>query len=517
MNYRLYILGVLATLFLFSCDEKWEEHYETMPETVDMNMWDAVKNDPNFSAYIQYMQEMQYDTLFQSDDTYTLFIPHNSAFETFTDTSSVTNSVLDYHISSHFIQSGNISGKRKVQTLSEKFALFDHNNDGMYYDGIKLEFESPLYQNGKYFTISQVSYPRPNIYEYFALNNPVFKYFIDSQDSIILDREESRPIGFDDEGNTIYDTVADIYNEFEEFYFPIREEFRSKTATVVFPNEPDYNDALTNMVLEMGGTYTDYSDVPLDWQNDILIPYLLEYGVFENMIEEVDFLTPTNGDTIKLKNIRGDSVVIDYEIGEKSLCSNGYVYNISNFEIPDTLYKGSTLFEGEWLLNQIGVGRYAWDEEVDVISDLSINPVTEFNTLASNDSMLSVNFPSEYDGNYSVEFVIDYLFPREYLMVVKTHMTVGGIYDVYVNDEIVKEDFNYDDYVINRWVYRSVTGKRHRADGVLNIFDCWVDNKAEYGKTKVKFVYKGPGTYVSNLGLVIDYIEFIPADSEVIN
>ena len=38
------------------------------------------------------------------------------------------------------------------------------------------------------------------------------KNYIDSQDSIIIDKEKSEPIGFDPDGNTIYDTVSIIYN-----------------------------------------------------------------------------------------------------------------------------------------------------------------------------------------------------------------------------------------------------------------------------------------------------------------
>jgi len=512
MKYFIGILGLLFIVLINSCEEKWDEHYNTTPLTVDKNVWEAVKENPDLSMFVQYMQDMSYDTLFATNDnTYTLFAPDNQAFEGFTDTAEVTNAVLDYHISTFFVQSGHIQGKQKIQTFSEKFALLDHSVSGFAFDNIDLNFESPLYTNGKYFTMNQVGFPRPNIYEFYAINNPVLKGYIDSQDSIILDREESRPIGFDEDGNTIYDTVAIIYNEFEEEYFPVREEFRNKTATMVFPKEADYNQALTDMAQAMGSVYNNYSDIPIDWQYDILIPYLLERGVFENMIEKEVFLTPTKKDTVKMKNIVGDSVVIEYEPEEKVLCSNGYVYNYANFVVPDTLYKGSTRFEAESLLEQTGINRYAWKEEVNVVSGVSVKPIREFIEKASNDSILKVQFPATYDGTYSVEFIVDNLFPRKYLMVIGTNMNIGGVYEIYVNDELVRT-MDYYQFIQFQGVMPSVTGEfRYIGDKqAFNSFDCFVDNKADYGKTRIKFVYTSEAQFVPLKGLVIDFIEFRP-------
>ena len=153
-----------------------------------------------------------------------------------------------------------------------------------YLDDIPLAFESPLYRNGKYFILNQMAIPKLNLYEYIAVNNPVLKAYIDSQDSVVIDKELSTPIGFDDHGNTIYDTVADIINMFELKFFEVSEEFRNRTATIVFPKEDNYNAALTEMAQAINAGYQTYADIPMEWQEDILIPYLLERGVFENML-----------------------------------------------------------------------------------------------------------------------------------------------------------------------------------------------------------------------------------------
>ncbi len=512
MKNTINISGILLMLMILisGCEKYWDEHYDSSPETVNQNVWDAVQNENDLTKFVEFVKAFSYDTLFLTDDVFTLFVPDNDAFTAFLDTASVTPTVLDYHISLHFIQSGNIQGKRKIQTFAEKFALFESYQNTSLLDGIPLDYESPLYLNGKFFKMSKVAYPKPNLYEYFVKNNPVLKNYIDSQDSIILDKEKSKPIGFDEHGNTVYDTVSDIYNKFEDEFFPVREEFRYKTATIVFPKEDDYNNALTIMAQTIKTPHMDYTDIPLAWQYDILIPNLLEHGVFENMVEATEFMKTSPRDTVKLKNILGDSIVIDYQPVEKTICSNGYAYNYADFKIPDTLFSGSVRFEGEWILRETGINKYGWNKDVVIYSDYPFAPNQQYIPSASNDSILSVNFSTGYTGRYSVEFNVDNLLPRKYVMLIRTHMEVGGIYEIYVNDELVKT-FDYYYYVLYKGIYWSVTGKRYLPEGAYNYFDCWVENLQEYGKAKIRFEYKEPGK-VRLKGLIFDYIDFIPSN-----
>src|SRR5690606_8436168 len=135
-------------------------------------------------------------------------------------------------------------------------------------------------------------------------------------------------------GNTIYDSVSIVYNEFEQFYFPVRDEFRNRFATIVFPLKDDFENALTVMAQKLGGRYVDYRDIPMEWQQEILIPILLEHGVFENLLEPEAFINETPELIFMKKNIRGDSIPITYTPVEKFVASNGYAYDYESFEIP---------------------------------------------------------------------------------------------------------------------------------------------------------------------------------------
>jgi len=503
---------ILAVLIVtaFGCTENWDDHYYNQPETINGNVWDAVKSNSELSSFVTLMEKYKYDTLFLTDDTYTLFVPDNSAMAKLTASQVSDTTILNYHISRHFIQPVDVQGKRKLQTLAEKFSTFEEISGKPTYDGIDIGYESPLYINGKFFIMGQVAIPRLNLYEYFGVNNPYLKHYIDTKDTIIIDKEKSRPIGFDAKGNTVYDTVAVKYNLFEYAYFPVSREFRKWTATFAFPRKPNYENGLTTMAQKMGGVYKDYNDIPVKWQEQILIPYLLNQGTFLNMLEIPEF----KGKSVlsykrkyTMMNINGDSIIIDYVPKEPYLCSNGIYYDYTNFVVPEKLYNDTVKYQGEWLLRTTGVNAYKWRDSVSV-TPTSYIPRKDYIKGASNDSILVVNFTKGFTGAYNVTFKSTNLFPRKYRMEVLTHMDIGGIYNIYVNNVLVKT-FDYYDYVRLRGIVKSVTGANFVPKGRYNKFDCYVDNITTYGKPTIRFEYKGPGSAPGN-GLFIDALYFLP-------
>jgi hypothetical protein len=160
------------------------------------------------------------------------------------------------------------------------------------------------------------------------------------------------------------------------------------------------------------------------------------------------------------------------------------------------------------------MNRFAWHDSVKVTSSQTFTPTNSFVNTASNDTVMLVNFPKKFDGQFELEFKSEPLFPRRYLVLVRTHMDYGGIYNIYINDELVKT-FDWYDYARARGgIINSVTGVRFIPQGRFNKFDFWLENQTEYGQAVVRFEYVGPGvsptTVDINNGLMIDYIEFLP-------
>ena len=193
----------LGFMLILSCNPPWEDHYGNQEEQINMKLWDAVKQDPNFSTFVSLLETSELDSIFQAEQVYTLFIPSNDAFDALPDTVTMMQTLLQYHILQTIASNRSIQNSRRLLTSSGKYVLIEKVEGGYTYDGSPIEYSSPLYLDGKYYEISQVSVPKPNLYEFTAQISNVLKEYIDSKDSIYLDRSQSTPIGFDDEGNTI--------------------------------------------------------------------------------------------------------------------------------------------------------------------------------------------------------------------------------------------------------------------------------------------------------------------------
>jgi hypothetical protein len=520
------ILIAATIVTVFGCTtENWKDHYDKPPETINSNVWDAVKGRSELSDFVALVEKHKYDTLFLKNDTYTLFVPDNSAFQKLVKSQVNDTTILNYHISRHFINPVDIQGKRKLQTFAEKFSTFENINGKPTYDGIALNFQSPLYINGRFFIMSEVAVPRLNLYEYIAKNNPYLKTYIDSKDTIVIDYAKSTPIGFDKKGNTVYDTTAVKTNKFEspvygtkDYWFPVSQEFRKWTGTIAFPKLVNYQNGLTEMAQKLGGRFQSYKDIPEKWQQQILIPYLISRGVFLNMLEPSEFKDSTVlywRKRYSMANIRGDSITIDYKPADPYLCSNGIFYDYATFKVLPKLYSDTVRMQGERLAYTSGVNKYKWRTSTTVTST-SIFDVTNYyvkgttakESKETNDSVLIVTFNPGYKGVFKVQFSAPNMFPRKYRMEFRTQMDYGGIYDIYVNNVLVKT-FDYYQYVLSRGgIIKSVTGANFVPVGRYNKFDCYVDI-LDYGKPVIRFEYKGPGNSSRN-GFALDVINFIP-------
>jgi hypothetical protein len=516
MKYIIFYTFLLL-LLTWGCNDKWDERYSDELETVSENMWDFIQKSPNLSNYVEIVKELDYDTLFANKNIYTLFIPTNDAINSYeSQYGDFSLDILKYHITNQFIQSRSIKGKKPILTLLEKFSLFENFSQNLSYDQIEIIEESPLFLNGKFFITNSVALPRPNIFQYLQDYNPSFSNYISELDSSIMDFASSKPLYINDDGDVVYDSVVYVYNEFEELYFPVRKDFRELGATFVLPRNENYSNALNNMAQKLGGAFTNGNDIPLAWQNEVLIPYLFEQGSFNNRLEIHDFFNrpvpEISENAYKVKNILGDSVIITYIPTNQYLCSNGYVYDYENFSVPDSLYLYGAKFEGEWLLDQVGFNKFAWNEKAKVNSSISLSPLKQYITNLSNDSVAVVQLPLKFTGTFSLEFKIKNVFPRKYAAVVSTHMDIGGIYNIYINNQLVKT-FDYYDFTTWRGFLPSILGGRNApfpSQSRFNRFDFWVDNiLTDFGDVIVKFEYTGPGRVSSN-GFFLDHFQLIP-------
>jgi hypothetical protein len=509
-----YIVLLLFIMFFTCCNDEWEDHFGNPDTSINVMIWDTLETTEKYSEFMKYLKLSNLDSVIKSTATKTLFIPANEAFSEYLegkeDTTGISE-IIKYHITPTLFMIRNVDDNRKLRTLSEKFSLIRNFNNSFKIDEVDIIYSSPLYLNGKYYEVSEVLEPNPNIYEYLKSNSPAIQKFIDTRDTIILNKEESTPIGYNERGQTIYDSVTTVGNLFEEEYFAVSKESRNFSATLIVPNQSTYENALDEMAGNLSASYTSHEDIPVAWQNEVLIPILLNKGTYGGLLDPGDFLQEE-----KKANIKGDSILVDFTIDPNSLvlCSNGLVYDYASFSVGDSLYL-ENIVEAESFVDSIGLGRFTWkDKNVTIDGNMSFMPVKQVvKGFASKDTTVNISFDNNYSNNYSVTFTMKNVFPNNYRLVWRTNYRTTGIYAIYVNGEKVKLGLEeYEAYDTRNLIngFFSVQGFKLYADnrGFCTV-DGWVNNISEFGDVKIKFEYLGPGISSDN-GLHIDYVALLP-------
>jgi len=495
------LLILLAAVFSQGCRKEWDDHFLPAEETLNLPMMDQVRENPSFSTFVEYLELNQLDTLFEGNQQYTLFLPNNQAFENLPDSIEIDAFIMNHMISANVINVRNVDQFRKLQTLSGKFAFIENSGGAFKFDGSRIISSSPLYLDGRFFELDEVPLAKPNFYEYFQVRLNVMQVYVDAQDSTYLDKTLSAPIGFNEAGEIVYDSVFTTKNLFESYIFPVSQESRDEFATFVLFTEDQYEEALDEMAQSIGGAFQSHEDIPLAWQEAVLLPSVIENGVFSDILT-IEQLSDPN-----LLNINGEFTNLDVpniDSSSQFLCSNGVMYHFLDFSVNEELYLGENRIEGESLIDSIGQGKYAWKEDV-TVRGANVEPIESKTDLASEGSMVTVVLGRNFSDSYSVEFNFHNVFPGRHRLEWRANYRPSAIYAVYVNDEQVGQ---FDTYNL-RYSIPSVTGERFTPEDGFNRVDFLVENLVEYGDVTVRFEFLDKGISADN-GFNIDYVSMIP-------
>ena len=497
------ILVFIGIIVITGCQDDWNNYYYRDPgKNNERTVWEAINDNPDYSIFVELIKENKLDSIFTTDKSLTVFVPSNAAFADFVRDSIDVRILLQYHIIERVLNIHDIQKSRIIETSSKKYALVERISSTFTIDGEEITNPSPLCKDGRYYELGKVLYPKPNLYEFLSMNSEIITRYIDQFEIIVLDYERSRPLYFDEDGNTVYDSVYIKENLFYQTFFPVNTEFRSSMATMIIFDEEQYIAALDEMADKLGASFTDHSDIPESWQFNVLLPKVIEDNIFEGVRQLSDFYKG------RLRNMAGDSVDVDFlNIDEdfRLVASNGIIYKYKDFKIPEAMYILERKVQGEDLLRPVGAGTYGWKAGVVVSGGAGRTPTLSFHGSADNDSLIQLDLGSRFPGPFMMEFKIPQVFPQRYRLEWKSNSRPSGLFEVYVNDVLVGQI----DLFTLRGIKQSVTGELFIPSGGLNRVDFLVDHITEYGDVKIgiKYISRGGAT---NNGFVIDYFSLIP-------
>src|SRR5210317_2492140 len=122
----------ILLLTLISACNVWDEYYEHDSQEAGINLWLTITEDPSFSGFVSLVEEHELDTIFFSNNSYTVFLPSNAGLD------SIDFSVTDplTFIRSHIVNTiyllRNVNGAEKLKTMSGKFMVLEEI-EGSYY------------------------------------------------------------------------------------------------------------------------------------------------------------------------------------------------------------------------------------------------------------------------------------------------------------------------------------------------------------------------------------------------
>ncbi|MCF8378952.1 MAG: fasciclin domain-containing protein [Bacteroidales bacterium] len=211
MKNILFLISGLALLLLNSCNDPWETRFDGNINPADNTIWETIDANPAYNDFKNLLVETGYDSILKRNATFTVIIPGSEALSQLKDSSaSVKKLTLSYHISNDIFFSKEMPLGHKLLTLSGKTLLFEKIGDKLMVNkDAEVTAVDIRSSNGVIHEINKVQLVRPNILE-IIYSSPEYSYIADffaQGTSQIFDQENSIPIGIDENGLTIYDSL----------------------------------------------------------------------------------------------------------------------------------------------------------------------------------------------------------------------------------------------------------------------------------------------------------------------
>ncbi|KAA6342172.1 hypothetical protein EZS27_010070 [termite gut metagenome] len=202
---------IIPVISLMSCNDQWDEHVKTTVPGLSGTVLEVLKQQPELSLFYEMVVETKYDSLLNSDNTFTVLAPVNSALESnHSGSLEEKESIVRNHIAYLSYNASALVNLDKLTMINGK--KIDVSNLS-----INISNKDILCNNGIVHAVDRTLPPTMNIYEYLSSIEKGEYTQLDllmEQTKIVMDMEKSIQIGVNDVGKPIYDTVWTYQNHF---------------------------------------------------------------------------------------------------------------------------------------------------------------------------------------------------------------------------------------------------------------------------------------------------------------
>lgn len=407
MKYIIKNKSALFTLLLgflfFSCqDDQWDKHYDRDNSLPNENLYELIQQDADLSKFAQMIEISGYKDLLASTQSLTVWAPVNSTLEDvdLTDVAAV-RTLVGNHIA-RFNISSSTPVEQSVKMVNRKVYHFT-NDGGLNFGGSLLLAKDKLAHNGVLHKVNSNILYFNNLYEYLGASENTSKVwnFLSSFTEEIIDEELSTPIGVDENGLTIYDTVMISYNPLLKELGAINLE--DSVYTMILPTNKAWDSAYDRIspYFKVYNANKTYADSVQKSQTSLAIVSDLIYRTPVTLPSSLDSIVSTSGSVIyDVNDLFSGSIW--------KMASNGSVYQTDElrYKNVETWNKKIDLEAELQLFRDPGVSTVIETIYPEAIGVVSGNSYIEVKSLTSGTTP-SVNFsiPNVLSGKYDIYVV----------------------------------------------------------------------------------------------------------------
>ena len=455
-----YSLSILIAAFIFTaCDDSWNEHYNQDEqivnnnniEVVKMNAGDFLKSKSNFSSFYKlFDEEGLINSMKDKNLLYTLLVVDDGSLSG-NPPSEDKEYLAKSHISDISLSPSNLYDGQRILMWNGKYLnvmkVENENKEfDIWFNGTKVKKITKVNDGYIYEIEKYVDSPKSmfELIEDLNEDHSIFRDMILSRNQLTFDRESSLPIGVDNTGSTIYDSVFNVTNPFfDAINFDLTSESLSATMLI-----------FSNSIIEKALTEAkkNLSAWELQREDSILSNWILEAAFYDQRLTKQDFDDNTDLTSIFKKQWR--TTVQHVDLNNPVSMSNGVAYNVTDFKIPTNIliYRVKDYMKWYEFLSDTEKARYFDDDNLTY--DKCNTDVTEWSGWPGvfpniTNRVLMYNLTDPLRKEYTLNFTgIQYsevtqtakpyvIPPGEYDLCLGFKQKLGHDVDISFNDEFV--------------------------------------------------------------------------------
>lgn len=463
INYFLVLILIVAGFI--SCNGGWDAHYNSQDNNVNnenvtivnSNAVDYLKSESAYSSMFGLFQETGVIEHMQGrDQLFTIMVVNNNAINSGVEGNEDKVYLAKSHISDVALSPENLSDGQRLFMWTGKAVniIKEKGLNGAY----RIQFNNAkvtkvIKTNDAYIYEIDIFIIAPKslyeILESLGDNYSIFREMVFSRNQREFDRDASIPIGVDNTGSTVYDSVFITTNPyFTAHNFDIMSE--SLTATMLLPSNEVVNNALYTAKESL-------STWGLTRNDTILENWIFESAFFNQQYQKQDFID--NEDLTSVFGKQWRTTVQQVNLDNPVQMSNGVTYYVESMKIPTNvlIYRIKDYYKWYEFLTESDKQKYfastnlVFDKVVTEVAGWSgwpaagfplvENRVLYFNLENTEVQEYTLNFVpfkfwSNEDGSYTAS---SYLIPPgEYDLCLGFKQKLGHDLEISFNGELIR-------------------------------------------------------------------------------